>query len=733
MSIRFDKETKNFYLETPNTSYIIGVVEDKYLFHAHYGKKIAFMPSCDNLAKAHTSSYSVVNSDSYGKLGIRGDNILLDFSTFGSADFRTPSFHARYENGGTVTQLWYNGYKITEGKPSLRRLPATYIESDDEATTLEIYLKDAISGLEAVLCYTTFEKYDAIARSVRYINSGKQCVYLKSVMSATVDLPDMNYDLINLAGSHARERHINKTKLSHTKIEVSSTRGTTSHIQNNFIALARPETTEESGEVYGFSLVYSGNFVAGVDVNAQDVTRVYMGINPHDFCWKLNPCEEFQSPEAVLVYSSEGLGKMSRTYHSLYRKRICRGKYRDAERSVLINNWEATYFDFNEDKIVSIAEKAKSAGIDLMVLDDGWFGKRNDDTTSLGDWYEDKNKLPKGLENLAKRVNDLGMRFGLWFEPEMVSEDSDLFRAHPDWCIAVPGREMSIGRNQYVLDLSRKDVCDYIVNAVSDVLRRADITYVKWDMNRYISEVGSLAYPADQQGEIAHRYVLGLYDVLERITTAFPEVLFEGCSGGGGRFDPAMLYYSPQIWTSDNSDAIERMYIQHGTSLVYPASSMGAHVSAVPNHQVGRTTPISLRGNVAMAGQLGYELDLNKLSEEDFNQVVEQVKFYKKIRKTIHYGDMFRIRSPFDKSTQNTAWQFVSEDKNQVVLFDYTMECKVNPALDHIKLQGLDINALYELEETGEVFGGDYLMNFGITAIHRYEYTNKVYVFNRLA
>ena len=731
MSIRFDETTQNFYLETPNTSYIIGIVEDKYLFHAHYGEKINFMPSCEKLAKAHTSNYAVINSDSYDKLGLCGDNILLEFSTFDSGDYRTPSFHAQYENGGTVTQLWYNGYKILKGKPALKGLPATYTESDDEATTLEIYLKDEISGLEAVLCYTTFQKYDAIARSVRYINNGKECIRLKSVMSATVDMPDMNYEFINLAGSWARERHINKTKLAHTKTEVSSAKGTTSHIQNNFIALARPDTTEESGEVYGFSLVYSGNFVAGVDVNGQDTTRVYMGINPHDFCWKLNPGEDFQSPEAILVYSADGLGKMSRTYHSLYRNRICRGKYRDSERPVLINNWEATYFGFDEDKIAKIAEKAKTADIDLMVLDDGWFGKRNDDTTSLGDWFEDKNKLPKGLDSLAKRVNGLGMRFGLWFEPEMISEDSDLFRAHPDWCIATSGRAKSLGRHQYVLDLSRKEVCDYIVDAVCSVLGRANITYVKWDMNRYISEFGSCAYPADQQGEIAHRYVLGLYDVLDRITSAFPDVLFEGCSGGGGRFDPAMLYYSPQIWTSDNSDAVERMYIQHGTSMVYPASAMGAHVSAVPNHQVGRTTPISLRGNVAMAGQFGYELDLNKLSEEDFNQVVEQVKFYKRIRKTVHYGDMYRIRSPFDKSTQDTAWQFVSEDKKQIVLFDYTMDGKANPVLDHIKLQGLDVDALYELEETGEMFGGDYLMHFGITTVHAHDYDSKVYVFNR--
>ena len=432
-----------------------------------------------------------------------------------------------------------------------------------------------------------------------------------------------------------------------------------------------------------------------------------------------------------MVYSDEGFGKMSRIYHKLYRTRLCRGKYRDEERPVLINNWEATYFDFNEEKILKIAEKAKSAGIDLMVLDDGWFGKRNSDNCSLGDWVEDKNKLPDGMGGLAKKVNDMGMKFGLWFEPEMISEDSDLYRAHPDWHIHVSGRPCSLGRRQMVLDLSRKDVCDYIISAVSAMLKKANISYVKWDMNRYISEFGSSKLPADRQGEFAHRYVLGLYHVLEELTKAFPDVLIEGCSGGGGRFDPGMLYYSPQIWTSDDTDAIERMYIQHGTSLVYPSMSMGAHVSAVPNHQVRRVTPISLRGNVAMAGQFGYELDLNKLPEEEFEEVKHQVAFYKSIRETVHQGDMYRIRSPFDYDAQATSWEFISGDKKQAVLFYYTMHGKANPTIDFVKLRGLDDTAVYVDAESGKEYTGDFLKNIGIPFKNSHDYESKVIVFNK--
>lgn len=728
MAIYFDEKNKVFNLQTKNTSYIFAVIQDKYLFHMHYGKKVSAVCNVEEYARQFNMNYATEDSTSNGVIG---DYLPQEFSTFGSADYRKPTFHAQYENGGTVSKFSYKGYKIYGGKPALSGLPATYAESDSEATTLEIYLKDEYSGLEATLLYTVFEEIDAIARSIQYKNSGKAPVHLKSVLSMSVDFVDKDFDFVHLPGSWARERMIEKIPLGHAKIEMGSNRGTTSHIRNNFYALSRKNATEDAGDVYGFSLVYSGNFEAGVDVGGQSTARAYIGISSFDFDWTLNEGDTFQTPEAVMVYSDEGFGKMSRIYHKLYRTRLCRGKYRDEERPVLINNWEATYFDFNEEKILKIAEKAKSAGIDLMVLDDGWFGKRNSDNCSLGDWVEDKNKLPDGMGGLAKKVNDMGMKFGLWFEPEMISEDSDLYRAHPDWHIHVSGRPCSLGRRQMVLDLSRKDVCDYIISAVSAMLKKANISYVKWDMNRYISEFGSSKLPADRQGEFAHRYVLGLYHVLEELTKAFPDVLIEGCSGGGGRFDPGMLYYSPQIWTSDDTDAIERMYIQHGTSLVYPSMSMGAHVSAVPNHQVRRVTPISLRGNVAMAGQFGYELDLNKLPEEEFEEVKHQVAFYKSIRETVHQGDMYRIRSPFDYDAQATSWEFISGDKKQAVLFYYTMHGKANPTIDFVKLRGLDDTAVYVDAESGKEYTGDFLKNIGIPFKNSHDYESKVIVFNK--
>lgn len=728
MAIYFDEKNKVFNLQTKNTSYIFAVIQDKYLFHMHYGKKVSSVCNVEEYARQFNMNYATEDSTSNGVIG---DYLPQEFSTFGSADYRKPTFHAQYENGGTVSKFSYKGYKIYGGKPALSGLPATYAESDSEATTLEIYLKDEYSGLEATLLYTVFEEIDAIARSIQYKNSGKVPVHLKSVLSMSVDFVDKDFDFVHLPGSWARERMIEKIPLGHAKIEMGSNRGTTSHIRNNFYALSRKNATEDAGDVYGFSLVYSGNFEAGVDVCGQSTARAYIGISSFDFDWTLNEGDTFQTPEAVMVYSDEGFGKMSRIYHKLYRTRLCRGKYRDEERPVLINNWEATYFDFNEEKILKIAEKAKSAGIDLMVLDDGWFGKRNSDNCSLGDWVEDKNKLPDGMGGLAKKVNDMGMKFGLWFEPEMISEDSDLYRAHPDWHIHVSGRPCSLGRRQMVLDLSRKDVCDYIISAVSAMLKKANISYVKWDMNRYISEFGSSKLPADRQGEFAHRYVLGLYHVLEELTKAFPDVLIEGCSGGGGRFDPGMLYYSPQIWTSDDTDAIERMYIQHGTSLVYPSMSMGAHVSAVPNHQVRRVTPISLRGNVAMAGQFGYELDLNKLPEEEFEEVKHQVAFYKSIRETVHQGDMYRIRSPFDYDAQATSWEFISGDKKQAVLFYYTMHGKANPTIDFVKLRGLDDTAVYVDAESGKEYTGDFLKNIGIPFKNSHDYESKVIVFNK--
>lgn len=709
MKISYNADNKIFHIQTENTSYIMGIFKEKKLLHLYYGKKINEYGSVDENLPVY--DYREVSPKDIEDGCHSTTNVLpMEYPCYGSADFRTPAFHAEYENGSAVTCLDYSGYNIYKGKKPLSGLPATYTESDDEAETLEIILRDGLTGLELVLSYTVFAGFDVIAKSVKAINKGTENINIKSILSSTTYLFDKDYDFIHLEGAWARERNIQKRPLMNGIMQVDSKRVASSHFHSPFLALARPSATETQGEVFGFSFVYSGNHLEQADVDPYDVTRINVGINPFGFNWLLKPDEEFQAPEVILTFSDEGFGKMSRTYHKLYRTRLCRGKYRDLERPVLINNWEATYFDFNEEKILKIAEKAKSVGVELMVLDDGWFGKRNSDDSSLGDWFVDKNKLPDGIGSLAEKIETLGMKFGLWFEPEMVSEDSELYRKHPDWCIHIEGRRRTPSRNQFVLDLSREDVRDYIVETVSGVLNSAPISYVKWDMNRNISEIGSAKLPPERQQELPHRYILGVYEVLEKITSAFPEILFEGCSGGGGRFDAGMLYYYPQYWTSDNTDAVERLHIQYGTSMVMPSSSMGAHISAVPNHQVGRTTSLKMRGDVAMAGQFGYELDLNTLTDEEIEIIKGQIKQYKEIRSTIHQGEMYRLKSPFEG--RNTAWEFVNEDT--VVLMYYTILARCQLGKTNVKLCGLDDRAYYSNEKTRKTYSGSYLMNVGL-------------------
>lgn len=726
MSIKYDSKNNVFHIQTENTSYIVGVLCGKYLIHLYYGQRIReYGDIYDNLPVSANMPLSPTDIEDVGM----STNLLpLEYPCYGSSDFRTPAFHAEYENGSAVTKLEYSGYEIFKGKKQLVGLPATYAESDDEVDTLEITLCDKLTGLEVVLSYSAFAFIDAIAKSVIIKNKGKQNVNIKSALSSTTYLFDKEYDFVHLEGSWARERSIQKKSLMNGTMNIDSKRISSGHYHSPFIALARPYATEKQGDVYGFSFVYSGNHIEQVEVNEVDVARVNIGINPFGFNWILSPEEEFQAPEVVLAYSNKGFGKMSRIYHELYRTRLVRGKYRDCERPVLINNWEATYFDFNEDKILDIAKKAKSVGVELMVLDDGWFGKRNNDNCSLGDWVVDRNKLPDGIESLAKKVNEIGMEFGLWFEPEMISEDSDLYRAHPDWCIHIEGRKKSPSRNQFVLDLTRKDVRDYIVSSVSEVLKSAPISYVKWDYNRNISEIGSKELSPQKQQELPHRYILGIYEVLERITSAFPDVLFEGCSSGGGRFDAGMLYYYPQYWTSDNTDAIERLYIQHGTSMVMPACSIGAHISAVPNHQVGRTTPLETRAHVAMAGQFGYELDLNTLTEGEIEIVKRQILQYKEVREVIHKGEMYRLRSMFEG--RNTSWEFVYDDK--VVLMYFTSLTRVGLGKTCIKLCGLDKNAYYIEKTSGKTYGGDYLMNVGLYFEDKNDFESKLLIFEKI-
>jgi alpha-galactosidase len=729
LSIHYDPKGKFFHLKGKDTSYLIQIIKDGYLAHLYWGKRINNFHS-KNPIRFVKRSFSPNPDPSDPSFSL--DTLPQEYPAYGNTDFRTPAYQIQLENGTTITDLRYKSHHITKGKPKLDGLPSVYVEEEHEAETLEIVLEDSIIALQVTLTYTIFSEYNAVTRSVRFHNQGKEKLKILRALSANVDFHDDQFDLLTLYGAHINERNMVGRPIAPGNQQIESRRGASSHQQNPFFALLRKNTDEEKGEVYGFSLVYSGNFLAQVEVDQFHTARASIGINPFDFCWVLKRKESFQLPEVVLVYSDEGLGGMSRTYHELYRTRLCRGTFRDLIRPILINNWEATYMKFTEEKLIEIANAAKEVGIELFVLDDGWFGKRDNAKSSLGDWVVNKQKLPKGLADLAKRIRKMGMEFGLWFEPEMVSVDSELYRKHPDWCLHVPNRRRSEGRNQLVLDLSRKEICNYIIAAVSNVLQSAPITYVKWDMNRHLTEIGSEALASEQQRETAHRYILGLYQVMEQITAKFPYILFESCSGGGGRFDPGMLYYMPQVWTSDNTDAVSRLKIQYGTSIVYPAITMGAHVSAVPNHQVKRITSLEMRKNVAMFGNFGYELDLTKLTEKEKEEIKKQIHFYKDIRHIIQFGRFFRLLDPFIGN--EAAWLFVTEDQSEVITGYYQTLAQPNPPLGCLKLKGLNPNFLYKETKTGDIYGGDELMYKGIAIPQlKGDFTSVIWNFKRIS
>jgi alpha-galactosidase len=702
MGIIYNEEQRLFHLQTSESSYILQVLDCGYLAHLYWGKPIRNFNTGHALSKENFVNLDVLPQE---------------YSVFGTGDLRTPSVEVLQKNGSTTSELKYITHHILSGKPALKGLPASYAESEEEATTLEIILRDAVSGLEAILTYTVFEAYPVITRSVRLTNTreDKQSLKLLRALSVCIDFETSDYELLQLSGAWCREKHIYRRPLVPGLQGVDSKRGFSSHQQNPFIALLTEHTTENQGEVYAFNLAYSGNFLAEVEVDQFLSARVQMGIQPFDFSWNLDWNQTFQTPEVILVFSDKGLGKMSRIYHKFYRDRLCKGTYKNQERPILINNWEATYFQFDEEKIKQIATSGKELGMELFVLDDGWFGKRDSDNSSLGDWVVDKNKLPHGLDTLVGSITDKGIRFGLWFEPEMISPDSYLYRVHPDWCLHVPDRtplSSPSQRNQLVLDLSREDVCNKIIDMLSHILSSAPISYVKWDMNRSFSDMGSALLPESRQREIAHRYILGLYHVLDVITERFPNVLFESCASGGGRYDPGMLYYMPQTWTSDDTDAMERLKIQYGTSLVYPAITMGSHISDSPNHQVGRSTSLVTRGNVAMAGNFGYELDLTKLTDEEKALVKKQVAFYKTIRPVIQFGNQYRLLSPFEGN--DTAWIYVNEAQTEAVAFYYRILAAPNMPYKKVKLEGLHPDYQYRVNETGVILGGDELMNSGI-------------------
>ena len=708
--IVFHGRTKTFHLYNEKISYIMCVLQNGHIGQLYFGKHIHDREDFSHLME--TCGRPMTSYIYEGDRTFSLEHIRQEYPVYGSTDYRNPAVEVLQNNGSKIMDFQYDSYEIVEGKPHLEGLPATYTEKDNEAKTLKIFLVDSLSEIRMELWYSIFDEGGIVARSVRFYNQGNKTVHLFTAMSMCLDLPDKNYIWMQLSGSWGRERHIKERILEQGTQSIESMRGHSSHEHNPFLVFRRPWTTEQSGEVIGISLVYSGNFRMQAEVDTHDVTRITAGINPRGFDWKLNPREGFQTPEAVIVYSEEGIGGMSRTFHRLYGQRLARGFWRDRPRPVLINNWEATYFDFTEEKLEKIAQKAKECGIELFVLDDGWFGKRQNDWTGLGDWYVNRELLPDGLEGLSQRIEAMGMKFGLWIEPEMVNKDSDLYRSHPDWILRVPERSASHGRNQYVLDFARKEVVDYIYGMLHHLLSEAHISYIKWDMNRSITECYSQAFPPEQQGEVFHRYILGVYDLYERLIRDFPEILFESCASGGGRFDPGMLYYAPQCWTSDDTDAVERLKIQYGTSLCYPLSSMGSHVSIVPNHQVFRTTPLHTRANVAYFGTFGYELDLGRLSDDEICEIKKQVAFMKKYRKILQFGDFYRLKSPFEEN--EAAWMVVSQDRNIAIVGWYRVLNGVNMPYSRIRLQGLKPDTLYENVLNGTENYGDELMNYGL-------------------
>ena len=635
---------------------------------------------------------------------------MFAYPTSGRGDYRPAALRAVGADGTDCAILTCTGYDIAPGKPKLKGLPAAYVEDDAEADTLTVHMEDKKTGLKVDILYTVMTELHALTQSVCIVNGGESTVTLYDPASCCVTLRG-GYDMLHLHGAWAKERSVERVAPMHGVREIGSCRGASGHQHNPFIAMMEKDATEFTGNVYGLCMVYSGSHRMLAEQNAYGYTRVLGGVS--QCTWQLNPGESFQTPEVLLVYSDQGLNGMSNIYHKLIRTRVCRGVWRDKVRPVLVNNWEGTYFNFNTEKLLAIAQKGADIGAELFVLDDGWFGKRNNDDCSLGDWVVNEEKLPGGLKLLAEKINAMGLMFGLWFEPEMVSPDSDLYRAHPDWCLHVADRPRSQRRRQLILDMSRRDVQDYVIEAVSSVLSSANIEYVKWDMNRNFAETGSALLPAGQQGEVHHRYMLGLYRVLEEITSRFPNVLFESCSGGGGRFDAGILHYMPQTWTSDDTDAVERLFIQYGTSMAYPVASMGAHVSAVPNHQVGRITSLTMRGHVAMSGNFGYELDLTKLPDNEIAEMKEQIAYLKEIRSLTQKGRFTRLASPFE--SEFAAWQFANEDCSEIVACLFRRYARANAEDSFIRLRDVDETCWY-VDDQGKRYHGSALKHVGLKA-----------------
>lgn len=726
--IRYDAQEQAFYLDNGRITYCFGVVKDGYLESRYFGRHIR---RCNGSARPwYYDRGFCSNPDPQDKL-FSLDTLPQEYPGMNQGDFRSPAYVFQTADGRRVTRFVYEGYEIVPGKPPLSGLPATYVEQTEEAETLVVRLADAHTGAQILLYYTIFRDYDAICRHVEVVNGTTDPLWLERLMAMSLDVPGRPYDLITMSGSHLQEKVIHRRPVTADSVVLESSRGASSPQQTPCVILADPHTDERQGQVWAVNFVYSGDFQAVVQAGQYGGVRVQMGMNPLTFGWNLQPGERFISPECVMVYSASGLNGMSQVFHGLYGQRLCRGYWRDRLRPVLLNSWEAFLFSIDEEKCCSLARQAAQLGIELFVLDDGWFKNRVDDHRALGDWVADEHKFPQGLGSLAQAVRQAGVEFGIWFEPEMISYDSDLYRSHPDWIIRSPAYDPTLSRTQLVLDLSNPAVCDYLVEAVAKVLEETGAAYVKWDMNRHITDLGSAWLPAQRQRELSHRYMLGLYDVLERLNQRFPQVLFEGCSSGGGRFDAGMLYYMPQTWTSDNTDAVCRLQIQYGTSLLFPPVTMGAHVSAVPNHQTGRCTTLATRFAAAMSGNLGYEMDIRTLTQAEQEEVKAQIATYKALRETLQHGTFYRLLDP--QTHNDGAWNFVSQDGKTVVCCQYRILADPVRRTTAVQLQGLDPEAVYRRQGDGALFGGDELMYAGLSDHPvRQDFVSQVTVFEKL-
>ncbi|EJT6493347.1 alpha-galactosidase [Clostridium perfringens] len=712
MPIIFHKELKEFHLYNKEISYIIHILPNGHVGNLYFGKKIDPYKTYNHLFEGIYRPLAAYVYEGDNKFSLQ--NTRQEYPTFGLSDFRKGAFLIKQENGSEISDFKYESHKIIEGKLKLKGLPQTYVENKEDATTLEITLLDEVIKSKLKLYFTIFEDRAVITRSASFLNLSNKSINIEKAMSFNLDLPDSNYNMIQLNGAWGRERHVYDRSIKEGTQGFYSLKGASSAEFNPFLALRRSNTDEFSGEVIGFSLVYSGNFMAEIDVDTYNQTRIMMGIHPDRFSWPLNLNEEFYTPEVVIVYSDKGLNYMSQVYHSLYRECLMRGKWKNSVRPILLNSWEALSFSIDEEKIKELATNASKLGVELFVLDDGWFGKRNNDNAGLGDWTVNKEKFPNGLNEIIEYINKLGMDFGIWIEPEMVNKESELYRSHPDWIIHDPNRKPSHTRNQYTLDFSRDEVVDHIYNQIEKLLSDYNISYVKWDMNRYITECYSKDKGANLQGTVYHKYILNVYKLYDKLITRFPNILFESCSSGGARFDPGMLYYAPQTWTSDNTDAIERIKIQYGSSLVYPLISMGSHVSESPNQQVFRETALETRANVAYFGNLGYELDVNNLSDVEKEEIKKQIQFYKENIEVFQFGKFYRIRNPYNNNI--SAWMVKSNDEKTIILGCYKLLNHANEGKERVKLFGLDKDGDYKLSYPYEKeFKGDELMNVGIS------------------